>query len=166
VTGAERILTNAYLNITSILRTENCQHRIHEHQPIVTVAEAVARVPELTENLLKTVVFRKKSGTWVLAALFHNRRVDYKKLAEAVGINRRDLRPVSPADVERALGFEIGGVGPFPISDEIDVVVDDAVTRRDTILCGSGKNTCTVELNVRDLLRVSRAVVAPISRSE
>lgn len=130
------------------------------------MAEAVAFVPELTDNLLKTVVFRKKSGTWVLAALFHDRRVNYKQLAEAVGINRRDLRPVSPTEVERALGFEIGGVGPFPINDEIVVVIDDAVTNRITVLCGSGKNTCTIELKVRDLLRVSHAVVAPISGSD
>lgn len=158
-------MTDAYLNITSILEAENCQYRIHEHLPIVTVAEAIAFVPGLTENLLKTVVFRKKSGTWVLAALAHNRRVNYKQLAEAVGINRRDLRPVSPTEVEHGLGFEIGGVGPFPINDEIEVIVDDAVTERDTILCGSGKNTCTVELKVQDLLRVSLAVVAPISGS-
>jgi Cys-tRNA(Pro)/Cys-tRNA(Cys) deacylase len=159
-------LTSAYLKITSILDAGNCRHRIHEHQPIVTVAEAVALVPELTENLLKTVVFRKKTGTWVLAALFHNRRVDYKKLSEAVGVNRRDLRPVAPADVELTLGFEIGGVGPFPICDTIEIVIDDAVTERDSILCGSGKNTCTVEMTVGDLLRVSHGVVAPISKSD
>ena len=152
------------MKITSLLNTARCRFTIHRHEPIVTVADAVARAPELTKTLLKTIVFRKKNGVWVLAALLHTDRVDYKRLAEAVGINRRDLRPVAASDIQAELGFEIGGVGPFPICDNTEIVIDDTARDLKSILCGSGKNTCSIEIDVRDLVRVANAIVAPISR--
>jgi len=55
-------LTDAHREIMCLLLTTACRYSIHRHGPIVTVADAVALVPELTENLFKTVVFRKKGG--------------------------------------------------------------------------------------------------------
>jgi len=101
---------------------------------------------------------------WVLAALLHTDLVDYKKLADAVGVNRRDLRSVAASDIQVELGFEIGGVGPFPICDKTEIVIDDTARDLTSILCGSGKNTCSIEIDVRDLVRVANAIVAPISR--
>jgi len=53
------------------------------------VEEAFAKAPRLTQNLLKIVVFRIKAGDWILATVAGNVRIHYKKLADAMGVNRK-----------------------------------------------------------------------------
>ncbi|MGI9271457.1 MAG: YbaK/EbsC family protein [Woeseiaceae bacterium] len=158
--------SDAYGRIRSLLDADGCRVTVHEHEPVVTVAEAVERVPELTETLLKTIVFRKKDGLWILAGLLHTDRVDYKKLATAVNVNRRDLRPVAAEILQAKLGFEVGGVGPFPAADNTEVVIDDAALGMSSVVCGSGRNTRSIEIGVSDLVRVTSAIVAPISKAK
>ena len=102
---------------------------------------------------------------WVLAATPHIDRVDYKKLAAALGVNRRSLRSVSPGDVERELGFQVGGIGPFALRDGVQVVFDEACSDLGKVFCGAGINTVTLEIDVADLIRLSAAIVAPIRRA-
>ena len=157
-------MPNAYDTITTLLEGTGCEYRIHVHEPIVTVEDALSKVPHLTGNLLKTIVFKIKDGDWILAAVHHFDRIDYKKLARAFGVNRTKLRSIAPEQLNSELGFEIGGVGPFPVGEGVKVVFDEAARDLGQIFCGSGRNTHTVEIGMRDLLGLTRAAVAPITR--
>lgn len=154
----------AYSAVLRLLNTQPGAYQLHEHEPVVTLEEASLTVPHLCENLLKTVVFRIKDGHWVLAAVTGQQRIHYKKLADAVGVKRTDLRAVTPQEVESELGFEIGGVGPFRIREDIQVVIDERVQGK--VFCGSGRNTCTVETDVATLTDASAAVRAPVIKPE
>jgi Cys-tRNA(Pro)/Cys-tRNA(Cys) deacylase len=152
-----------YPIIVDILERSGVPYRLHSHPPVTTVEEAFVKAPRLTHNLLKTVVFRIKAGDWILAAVAGNVRIHYKKLADAMGVNRKKLRSISPAMVESELGFLIGGVGPFPVRADIRVVFDAGLEQLGTVFCGSGRNTETVEMDIGDLIRLSRGNVYPIS---
>ncbi len=154
-----------YQTVIDMLAASGAAYTIHRHTPVTTIEEARAKVPHLTRNLLKTVVFRIKAGDWILAAVNGACRIHYKKLAAAVGVNRSALLSIAPADVASQLGFEIGGVGPFPVRADIRVVFDDQLPPLGTIFCGSGSNTRTVEMPMVDLLAVARGTVAPILKS-
>ena len=71
---------------------------------------------------------------------------------------------LAPAQVEKELGFQIGGVGPFPVGEEVQVVVDEKLLGVGAIFCGSGVNTETVEIDLDILVRVAEARIAPISK--
>lgn len=157
-------MPNAYDTITATLAGNGCEYRIHTHEPIVTVEDALTKVPHLTGNLLKTIVFKIKDGDWILAAVYHFDRIDYKKLAQVFGVNRTKIRSIAPEQVSTDLGFEVGGVGPFPVGENVKVVFDEAAGDLGQIFCGSGKNTHTVEISMQDLLALTGAAVAPISR--
>jgi len=74
---------------------------IHEHVPARTVADALERLPFSPDAYLKTVAFRLKAGGWVLATLRGADRVEYRRLAAALGVPR--LFPsASPRLVVRA----------------------------------------------------------------
>jgi Cys-tRNA(Pro)/Cys-tRNA(Cys) deacylase len=137
---------------------------VHAHEPVTTVDQARERVPHLLDGLIKTVVFRTAEGLWVLAAVEAGRRVHYKRLADALGRSRTELRPVSPEEVERQLGFQVGGVGPFPSGEGVRVVLDQAVTRLERVRCGSGRNDRTLTLRTEDLIRLTTARIHPIGR--
>ncbi len=151
-----------YPLVVDMLERSGAAYRLHSHPPVTTVEEAFVKAPRLTHNLLKTVVFRIKAGDWILAAVAGSVRIHYKKLADAVGVNRKELRSIAPAAVEFELGFPIGGVGPFPVRADIRVVFDAGLEQLGTVFCGSGRNTETVEMDIGDLIRLSRGIVYPI----
>ncbi len=155
-------LTMVYAKVIEMLDRSGYSYRVHEHLPVTTVDEAHQKVPHLTRNLLKTVVFRIKDAHWILAAVTGNVRIHYKKLADAMAVKRRDLRAISPAQVESELGFQIGGVGPFPFREDIRVVFDETLAPLDTIFCGSGRNTRTIEMQIANLIELANAQVFPI----
>ena len=158
----QNLASMVYERVVEMLNASGMAYKIHAHQPIRTIAEANAKVPHLTRNLLKTVVFKIKDGDWVLAAVNGADRIHYKKLADACGVKRTALRSIAPERVEAELGFEVGGVGPFSINAAIRVVCDQSLLALNSIFCGSGRNTRTIEMQMRDLIALTGATVSPI----
>ena len=151
-----------YAKVIDMLKQSGCPYTVHAHTPVTTVDEAHQKVPHLTHNLLKTVVFRIKDADWILAAVTGTVRIHYKKLADAMAVKRKDLRSIAPEQVEAELGFELGGVGPFPVRDDIRVVFDQTLAPLGNIFCGSGKNTRTIEMKSADLIKLANGRVYPI----
>lgn len=154
-----------YEEVIELLRRNGVPFQVHEHPPVVSIEEATVRASHLLEGLLKTVVFKVKDAFWVLAAVRCQDRIDYRRLADALQINRKQLRSLSPEDVEKALGFEIGGVGPIPLNDNVKVIFDSHLETAAMVRFGSGSNTRTIELDFKDLLRVSGGKLFPIVRT-
>jgi Cys-tRNA(Pro)/Cys-tRNA(Cys) deacylase len=148
-----------------MLREAGTAFTLHEHPPVRTIDEARVVAPHLTRNLLKTVVFKIKEGPWILASVPGRARIDYRGLAAAFGVKRTDLRTVSPQEVEDSLGFEVGGVGPFAIREDVEVVLDESLSDLQSIFCGSGLNTRTIEMPIRALAALPRTRLNPIIRS-
>ena len=153
-----------YAAVLDHLRGLGVDLEIHLHEPVRTIEEAHERVPHLTAGLLKTVVFRLDDGGWVLAAVTGPVRIHYRLLADALGVRRTALRAVGPEEVEAALGFQVGGVGPFALGPAIRVVLDAPILELERVLCGSGRNDRTLELAPGDLARAAGAIVHPIGR--
>ncbi|BBO70076.1 hypothetical protein DSCA_40060 [Desulfosarcina alkanivorans] len=153
-----------YPTVIEMLEQSGAAFHIHDHVPVTTMDEATAKVPHLTHDLIKTVVFRIRHADWILAAVKGGDRIHYKKLAAALAVKRTDLRSIAPDQVESGLGFEVGGVGPFPVRSDIRIVFDEALRHAGTVFCGSGKNTQTVEIKMADLMALSGGRVYPITK--
>lgn len=159
-------MSDIFSRILAFLIAAGVAHRVHEHVEIRTIDEAAQHAPHLLENLIKTIAFEIEPGSrTVLAAVQHAAQVDYKTLSAALACNRRALRLLSAARVERELGFEVGGLGPFALQAGVEVVVDSAVLAQPWLRCGAGLRTRTLELGAADLVRASHAHVATISKS-
>jgi Cys-tRNA(Pro)/Cys-tRNA(Cys) deacylase len=155
---------SAYDTIIARLKEEGISFTIHQHAATRTVNDAEENLPFPKESFLKTVVFKLKNAGWILAALKGQDSVDYRKLATACGTKRSDIIRPSAEEVETALGYEIGGVCPIPLSNSIAVVFDSEVVTMDTVYCGSGRNDRTLEIKLRDLLRISGEQVHSFAR--
>lgn len=116
-------------------------------------------------RLAKTIAFRRKDGGLILAVLRGTARVDYPRLSALVGVNRRDLVPLSPDEVRELLGVEPGSVSPLMLQDDLAVFIDDDVlTILPTIFCGIGRPDRTLELAVADLVKLTGGRVGGFSR--
>ena len=152
--------------IAARLESRGVPFTIHEHVVARTVADALERLPFSPDAYLKTVAFRLKAGGWVLAALRGADRVDYRGLAAALGVGRRDLHQMTPDEVAADLGYPIGGVGPVPTNAQTRTVFDTtAVEQLDTVYCGAGNPDRTLEVRLGDLIRACDGLVAPIAAS-
>ena len=155
--------TMAYERILAFLREKGVPFKIHEHESVVTIREAEQKAPALIDGLLKTVAFRIKDSYWVLAAVRCRDRIDYRRLAAALGVNRRELRSLSPEEVLRDLGYEVGGVGPVPPRAGVLTVFDAGLRGAKTVYFGSGKNTLTLEVEFDKLLAATGGRLCPIA---
>ncbi len=155
---------DCYEEILQLLKRHGVVYQLHEHEPVHTVAEVEAKLSFLLDKMLKTVAFRLKDGRFVLAGLRGHDRIDYRKLAAALGINRRAVASMSPQAVEAELGFEVGGVGPFPLQPNVVILLDEQLTALDTVYCGSGKNNLTLAIGFADLHRVSGGQLVELAK--
>lgn len=153
-----------YEKIIEMLAASGAAYEVLEHEVIRTAADAEAAVPGLVDSLVKTIAFEVKNGGWVLAGVPAKGRIDYKKLAALLGVNRRMLRSLSPEQVMVDLGFEVGGVGPFPVDSSMTIYFDEGLGEAGKIYCGSGRNTRTVAIAFADLLRISGGVLQDITK--
>ena len=143
-----------------ILRAAGVAFTVHEHEPVRTYAEGVARLPFPPGAMVKTLAL-ETGGELVLAALLAADRVHFGKLARALGVGRATLNAVSAAALEVELDFEVGAVSlltDFPAA----CLVDEAVLALGTVYTGSGRADRTIELAAIDLVRVSGATRAEL----
>ena len=116
-------------------------------------------------RIVKTVAFRTRNNGIVLAAVRGNRRVDYPRLAALLGINRRDLSPLSPEEVREFLEVEPGSVSPVsPREDAVVLIDEEALLIRPTLYCGIGRPDRTLEIAPDDLVRISGGRTGRFSR--
>ena len=153
-----------YLAILTQLNNAGARYRQFRHEPLISAWELDETLPFALDNLLKTVAFRIKDEGLVLAGVQGFARIDYRALADVFGINRRQLRALGPEEVVAELAMEVGGVCPLPQSEGVAVVIDVAMAGLPTVICGSGLNTVTLEVETAALLTLSGAIVAPIAR--
>ena len=157
-------MIDVYDKILDLLSQGEIEFQSHPHDAVRTIEDAKRIAPTLVHALLKTIVFRIKDSIWVLAAVRCQDRIDYRKLAAALNVNRRQLSTLSAEQIESELGYEVGGVGPIPVRDDVKAIFDTNLRDAETIFCGSGKNTCTLELKFVDLLAASGGQVHSIAR--
>jgi Cys-tRNA(Pro)/Cys-tRNA(Cys) deacylase len=99
----------------------------------------------------------------VLAACRGQDRVDFRGLAQALGVKRAEIVQPAREEVESALGYAIGGICPIPPDDGARTIVDaTAAATLDTVFCGVGRNDRTLEIAISDLIAAADAQVAPI----
>lgn len=153
--------------IADILANSGVRFALHSHEETRTVEDAERNLSFEVARIVKTVAFHTRSGKIVLAAVRGIRRVDYARLAALVGVNRRDLAALSPAEVEELLGVEPGSVSPFSPGDDVLLLIDkDVLTILPTLYCGAGRSDRTLEIAPDDLVRLSGGRVGGFSREK
>jgi Ala-tRNA(Pro) deacylase len=134
-------------------------HKTYSHPPVFTVAEAVALRGQLPGGHCKSLFLKdKKGGLWLVVAL-EERRVDLKRLADALAAPRFSFG--NPELLYEALGVRPGSVTPFALINDRDhrvtVVLDRAMLDRDPLNYHPLENDRTTAIAPADLLRFVKA---------
>jgi Ala-tRNA(Pro) deacylase len=130
-------------------------HRTYAHPPVFTVAEAVALRGQLPGGHCKSLFLKdKKGGLWLVVVL-EERRIDLKRLAEALGAPRFSFG--SAELLYAVLGITPGSVTPFALANDtahrVGVVLDRAMLAHDPLNYHPLDNARTTAIAPADLLR-------------
>lgn len=118
-----------------------------------TVEEAAATLAVAPMRIAKTLSFSTDNGTVLLLAA-GDARVDNRKYRDYFGCKARML----PSDeVERTVGYGVGGVCPFDIAPGIDVFLDISLRRFFTVFPACGSSNSAIELTCDELFRYAQA---------
>jgi Cys-tRNA(Pro)/Cys-tRNA(Cys) deacylase len=125
--------------------------------------EAAAALGVDPSRIHKTLV-AEVDGRLACAVVGVDRHLDLKALADALG--GRKAAMAGPVAAERATGFVVGGISPIGQRRRLPTVVDARAMDHARILVSAGRRGLQIELAPADLVRVTGARVAPISRAD
>jgi len=135
----------------------------YEHDPRaesfgLEAAEALGVAPD---RVFKTLL-ADVDGTLVVGIVPVTGQLDLKALAAAVGGKRARL--ADPNAAERSTGYVVGGISPIGQKRHHRTVLDDSALQHPTVYVSGGRRGFDLEVAPADLLAVTEASAARISR--
>lgn len=127
--------------------------------------EAATALGLAPETVLKTLVVtldgapRPGLGVAVVPVTC---RLDLKAVALALGVKK--VAMAEPRVAERTTGYVVGGISPVGQRVPLPTVVDRSALQHPVVFVSGGRRGFDVGLAPADLVRVTSAAVAPVSR--
>ena len=136
------------------------EFRLHEYSGVepgsgdyaVAVAAALALPPQ---QLFKTLV-ASVDGTLSAFVVPADRQLDLRAIGKRTTL-------ADKTQAERATGYVVGGISPLGQRRALPTTVDESALEWQTILVSAGRRGLQIELRPDDVVRLTRARVAPIA---
>ena len=150
IAGEERLLSD--LSVLEIA------HELFEHQAVFTVDESRSIKADIPGAHTKNLFLKDTAGDFWLVTVPAEDPVDLKALPDAIGCKRVSFG--KPDDMERLIGIKPGSVTPLAMVNaapgSIRCVLDQVLADVDTVNVHPLRNTATVGLSGKDILRLIR----------
>ena len=135
----------------------------YDHDPAaksygLEAAEALGLAPE---QVFKTLLV-EVDGKLTVGVVPVDKQLDLKAIAAAAGGKKAVM--ADPAAAERTTGYVVGGISPIGQKRALPTVVDSTATDHPTVYVSGGRRGLDIGLSPADLITVTRARTAPISR--
>jgi Cys-tRNA(Pro)/Cys-tRNA(Cys) deacylase len=133
----------------------------HDPRAVSYGLEAAEALGVDPDQVFKTLL-ADLDGRLVVGVVPVTLQLDLKALARALGGSRAVMADVAHA--ERATGYVAGGISPVGQKRAHPTVVDESAQLHDTVFVSGGRRGLDVEIAPADLVEVTGAIVADISR--
>lgn len=133
-----------------LLDRNQLRYDIVEHEPVFTIADALAATPALEGIKTKNVFLRDAKGArHFLVIVPHDVRLDLPALAATLGTTKLSMG--SADRLQRILGITPGAVSVFCLLNDkaraVELVFDERVWQADKMQAHPLRNTATVALD-------------------
>jgi Ala-tRNA(Pro) deacylase len=151
-------------DVTGILDEAGVDYELLAHPRTETATAEAEALGVDPGEVAKTLVLSTPAG-YVRAVVPASDRIDLRKVREHVEGGKR-IHLASEEDLERDYpDFELGAVPPFGGKKD-PVILDSRLAERDSVVLEAGTHEQSVRLKAADLLRLTKARVADISKDE
>jgi Cys-tRNA(Pro)/Cys-tRNA(Cys) deacylase len=139
-----------------LLDREKVAYTLHsyEHDPKAPSygLEAAEKLGLDPARVFKTLL-ADVDGTLVVCVVPVGRQLDLRALGKRAAMAK-------PEQAERATGYVVGGISPLGQRKRLQTIVDESALGFETIHVSAGRRGLEVELDPRDLVRLTSARVA------
>jgi len=152
-------------NVTRLLESQGIAYQAFElPKEKLSGMEAASHLGVRPERVYKTIVVtRQKRGKPILALVPAPSEVDLKSLSQALGEKKVQL--ATQRDAERITGLQTGGISPLALLNRgFQVVIDISAQLLDEIYISGGQRGINICLAAADLVDLTNAEMAAISR--
>jgi Cys-tRNA(Pro)/Cys-tRNA(Cys) deacylase len=125
--------------------------------------EAAAALGVEADRVFKTLLAEVDGVGLVVGVVPVSGSLDLKSLASAVGGKRAAM--AAPVLAERRTGYVIGGISPVGQRTALPTVVDETAQLWETVFVSGGRRGLDLEIAPDDLLSITHATFADISRA-
>ncbi len=147
--------------ILKLFKENNVCYQLYEHPPVYTSEEAAkVRGVELKTGC-KSMVLKRKDGSFILVNVAADRKIDFKVLESFLGTK---LCFASKEEVLKATNCDSGSVPPFGRLFGFPTYLDPSVLENDYVNFNIGLLTLSARISKQDLLRVMEPTVLRFSK--
>jgi prolyl-tRNA editing enzyme YbaK/EbsC (Cys-tRNA(Pro) deacylase) len=129
-----------------------------------TVEAAAAAVNARPEQIGKSILFLA-DGEPRLVIANGLTRVDYRQLADYLGLSRRRVKLAGAAEVLATTGYPVGTVPPFGHHQTLPTVIEAGVMEQELLYAGGGEINALIRLTTAELQRVVDGPVVSLIRN-
>lgn len=145
------------------LREAGLEHRVLQHGPVRSLAEAAAARGVEPADVVKTLVVRRGDDDFLLVLVPGDRTISWPRLRALLGVSRLSMPDAATA--REATGYERGTITPFGATRTWPVVADERLAGR-TVTLGAGQHGVAVAVDADAVVAVLGAVVADVTDPE
>ena len=150
-------------DVTDLLEQAGVDFDVLEHTRTMRAADEAAALGIPAEEVAKTLILVAGGGN-VRAVLPASERIDLHKVAGVLGVGAKRVQLATEDDLASDYAdFELGAVPPFG-GREDQVLVDNQLAGRDSVVVEAGSHDRSVRLKAADLVRLTSAQVVDIRR--
>src|SRR3954471_111445 len=146
--------------VSSAARSRGIDIEFVERPGAGSLEEAAGLLGIAAADIVKTLVVKRKDGTFLFALIPGDRQISWSKLRAVVGVNKLQLPDASLA--LEATGYERGTITPLGSTTAWPVFADERIAGH-RIAMGAGEHGFSAWVEADDLIRGYDATLADIS---
>jgi prolyl-tRNA editing enzyme YbaK/EbsC (Cys-tRNA(Pro) deacylase) len=131
-----------------------------EHEPVITSEDAAKTRGFSLKQGIKALLFTNGLGQWAIVNVPADKKVQQKKVADACGWTKKDIRMATTQEVIEITGCEVGSVPPFGHKTSVQIYVDSGVYENEMSAFNIGLRTRSVKVPTSDMRIVFKDVGA------
>ena len=140
--------------LEKLLKQNKIKYELVEHRKVFTAFDAAATQDLKTAEVAKAVLLKGKKNLY-LAVLPAGNNCDFKALAKLAGDK---ISMAKEKDINQKLKTKIGLIPPFGSLFKLPLYIDKKLLKNKKINLQAGSYTESIELNVKDYLKLENPI--------
>jgi len=117
-----------------------------------TAALAAQALGTEVGQIAKSILFKTKSENYFMVVSAGDVRMDSKAMKEELG---EKVRMANADEVLAMTGFNVGGVCPFALHQELPIYLDESLKRYDVVYAAAGTAHTALPISYEELLNIT-----------
>ena len=125
-----------------------------------TAQQAAESLNTEVGSIVKSLLFKTEDG-YLLCLISGDKRCSLNKLKKIK--NQKNISMANADQVKEVTGFTIGGVSPVGHLQQLDIFIDDQLSRFNNIYAAAGHPNCIFKIDFDNLKKITKGSIKNIT---